>query len=414
MTMPTMDSSQSLVCGRYRLLAVTAVLPVGTIHRGFDVMTEQPVFVTTLKKDRLRSAGARNGYTHQQIRLDTESVNKWTHPGVLNIYDQHEDQDSHYVVSEYTAYKPLMQTPPILAKGDAHVAMIVFDRIVTIVQYFHASGVFGCCARPESIYVSPTGDVRLDNLLQARLGLFADLPSLGSSLSDLAAPPSGAFKDMRANEQIDIRLAGSILKSLLSLAGKVEAASVATDGRAEADRAIRPLIEAIAGKLGDSGSRAYATIADLAQDVREAANRIKAMRSPGSGAQLTASASRRDYLPGEIIFKEGDDARDEAYIIENGSVQILKDGPDGREIYLDVSKAGDILGEMGLIDDQPRMATARVIEPCTVAVITGSQFKSIMDKAGPVPRRLINVMVGRLRYQSGEITRLKSLLGATK
>lgn len=76
--------------------------------------------------------------------------------------------------------------------------------------------------------------------------------------------------------------------------------------------------------------------------------------------------------------------------------------------------AGDILGEMALIDGQPRMATAKAIEPCTVVVINGIEFRRMLDKIDKVPKRLIDVLVRRLRYQSGEITRLKAVLGISK
>ncbi|MGE5506861.1 MAG: cyclic nucleotide-binding domain-containing protein [Actinomycetota bacterium] len=182
--------------------------------------------------------------------------------------------------------------------------------------------------------------------------------------------------------------------------------------RAELGRALMPTINDIVRKLGvGQDEPAYSTIAELAEDLRSVTEQIRAARQSDSRVLLRTGGSRRTYLPGEAIFKEGEHPGEEAYIIEEGTIQILKLAPEGHEIYLDVSRPGDIVGEMALVDSQPRMATARVTERCTAAVITGTQFRTMLDKADPISRRLINVLVRRLRYQSSEITRLKSLLG---
>jgi CRP-like cAMP-binding protein len=69
---------------------------------------------------------------------------------------------------------------------------------------------------------------------------------------------------------------------------------------------------------------------------------------------------------------------------------------------------------MALIDNQPRMATARATEATTVAVITAEQFRRMLEKSDPISRKLIGVLTNRIRYQSSEIARLKSILGVGK
>ena len=66
---------------------------------------------------------------------------------------------------------------------------------------------------------------------------------------------------------------------------------------------------------------------------------------------------RRNFATGEVIFSEGDDSH-EAYLILSGRVEVLKAAPGG-PLCLAVLGGGDLLGEMGLLEDQPRSATAR-------------------------------------------------------
>src|SRR4051812_48234569 len=72
---------------------------------------------------------------------------------------------------------------------------------------------------------------------------------------------------------------------------------------------------------------------------------------------------RESFVPvefafGETIFTEGD-APDGYYVLASGLARVLKNGPDGEEIPLNVLRPGDNFGEGGLIDRAPRTATVR-------------------------------------------------------
>ncbi|WNK01496.1 cyclic nucleotide-binding domain-containing protein [Thalassospiraceae bacterium LMO-JJ14] len=109
---------------------------------------------------------------------------------------------------------------------------------------------------------------------------------------------------------------------------------------------------------------------------------------------------RREVDDGEILFEEGD-AADKAYLVIDGKVQIFRKNGN-EEIVLATLGKGDILGEMSLIDNQPRMASARVVGKAKLTVITQGDLASRLGKLGDndkVLRRLIDVFVDRLRGQ---------------
>lgn len=105
---------------------------------------------------------------------------------------------------------------------------------------------------------------------------------------------------------------------------------------------------------------------------------------------------RRVYRPGQTLFHEGDQAW-AAFLIETGSVDILRNAADGDEVTLATVGAGDLIGEMGLIDNEPRSATARARTLTVVQVISEQNFARLLAGAEPGLVALLKVLLRRLR-----------------
>ncbi len=67
--------------------------------------------------------------------------------------------------------------------------------------------------------------------------------------------------------------------------------------------------------------------------------------------------------PGDHLFNEGDE-EDKFFFVTEGAVEIVKAVPGGGEEKLAVRRAGDVFGEMALLNDAPRSATARAVGEC--------------------------------------------------
>lgn len=109
---------------------------------------------------------------------------------------------------------------------------------------------------------------------------------------------------------------------------------------------------------------------------------------------------RHEFQAGETIFREGE-AGYIAYFIEEGSVEILKKGADGEDRQLAVVTRGEIIGEMALIDNVPRSASARAVDPVTCIVISAKTFTQMIDLLDPIPRRLLLKFVNIARIAQG-------------
>ena len=73
---------------------------------------------------------------------------------------------------------------------------------------------------------------------------------------------------------------------------------------------------------------------------------------------------QKKFAAGEILFSEGD-AGDTAFLVAQGAVQVTRE-INGKETVLGEIGPGQILGEMALINNQPRMATAKAKEDTEV------------------------------------------------
>lgn len=104
---------------------------------------------------------------------------------------------------------------------------------------------------------------------------------------------------------------------------------------------------------------------------------------------------RRVLNAGETLFREGD-VGDEAYVIESGSVEIRAKLPAGEKILAQLG-ADDILGEMALVGDQRRTASATALENTTLAVITQEYLAERLNQADPMLRHLLRVTTTRYR-----------------
>jgi CRP-like cAMP-binding protein len=85
--------------------------------------------------------------------------------------------------------------------------------------------------------------------------------------------------------------------------------------------------------------------------------------------RVAATGSELHLIRGDVLFREGDVA-DALYLVVSGRVAIAIANPiDHRETVVALMDGGDLFGEMSMLDDGPRSALARALEPSTVLAI---------------------------------------------
>jgi EAL domain-containing protein (putative c-di-GMP-specific phosphodiesterase class I) len=119
----------------------------------------------------------------------------------------------------------------------------------------------------------------------------------------------------------------------------------------------------------------------------------------------THKLDRKNFPRGAKIFREGAPGTS-AYLIERGVVQISS-LREGKKYELARLTRGDLFGEMALIDDNVRSATATALEESEMVVISREYLKSKVDHADAMIKLLLNVLLDRFR------TTQKRFLGQT-
>ncbi|MDR3387324.1 MAG: EAL domain-containing protein [Rudaea sp.] len=107
------------------------------------------------------------------------------------------------------------------------------------------------------------------------------------------------------------------------------------------------------------------------------------------------SAYRIELHPGQVLFREGDPPTT-AFLIESGTLRITAQRA-GLAVVLSDLGAGALVGEMAVLDDSPRSATATAVERCVLTPIDRTQFAERLATADPVVRALLMSQLSRYR-----------------
>lgn len=107
-------------------------------------------------------------------------------------------------------------------------------------------------------------------------------------------------------------------------------------------------------------------------------------------------AKRIQVTEGQHVFRERESG-DAAFVVLDGKILIYRVTDNGEQVLATLGK-GAMFGEMALIDNQTRMASAKAIEGnATVLVVTREAFRKRMEALDPFTRGLIKILSENIR-----------------
>ncbi|MDB6164802.1 MAG: hypothetical protein JWL98_2234 [Xanthomonadaceae bacterium] len=106
-------------------------------------------------------------------------------------------------------------------------------------------------------------------------------------------------------------------------------------------------------------------------------------------------AVKRELFAGEVLYRQGDPS-DCAWLVEHGSVELVS-VQGRREISHGVLGAGELIGELGMLDGAPRSATAIARGDCVLLAIEHDQFLARLDSSDPIVRTLVDNLLRHVR-----------------
>lgn len=113
---------------------------------------------------------------------------------------------------------------------------------------------------------------------------------------------------------------------------------------------------------------------------------------------LSVNCREREYPAGATLLRQGETGIG-LFIITSGKVQITQQAPDGSVRDLGTFERGAVLGEMSLLDDLPRTATAVAVEPTRALAIPVWDFRAALREQPDISIKLLAIMSRRLRHK---------------
>lgn len=113
----------------------------------------------------------------------------------------------------------------------------------------------------------------------------------------------------------------------------------------------------------------------------------------------------RSYPEGTRVFHEGDRS-DACYIVRSGTFRVTREHPDGRAITLATLTAGDIVGELAMLDGEVRSASVETLGgDGELLALPASDVRSLLEKHPDITVKMVAALTRRLRAANERISR---------
>ncbi|ATE60272.1 Crp/Fnr family transcriptional regulator [Thauera sinica] len=128
----------------------------------------------------------------------------------------------------------------------------------------------------------------------------------------------------------------------------------------------------------------------LSDEVLAAVARVAMMRRIPRGQTVVNAGDRPDYV----------------YFVLTGSLKVVVSDEDGREVILSILGQGELFGEMGMFDEQPRSASVIAVVASDLVMISKNEFRQIMHDNFEIAWRIMCNLAERLRNADRKIESL--------
>jgi CRP/FNR family cyclic AMP-dependent transcriptional regulator len=127
--------------------------------------------------------------------------------------------------------------------------------------------------------------------------------------------------------------------------------------------------------------------------------------APDALDQLCRYAQPTTLKRGATLFAKGDPGHS-LYAVISGTVKISVSSPDGRNAILNLIGAGEVFGEMSVLDGRVRSADAIANTNCEILVIDRRDFLPFVHSQPALAMKFIELLCGRLRWTSDQVEQI--------
>jgi CRP-like cAMP-binding protein len=113
-------------------------------------------------------------------------------------------------------------------------------------------------------------------------------------------------------------------------------------------------------------------------------------------AELARSARRRTIQRDEMLFAAGERATS-IYVIDSGTFRVFNSSLQGTEPTLALIHEGEIVGELGVLDNVPRSASLAALRRSEIVEVPAESFRAAYRSDPAISRQLVELLAARLR-----------------
>ncbi|MFK7860031.1 MAG: Crp/Fnr family transcriptional regulator [Granulosicoccus sp.] len=112
--------------------------------------------------------------------------------------------------------------------------------------------------------------------------------------------------------------------------------------------------------------------------------------------QLAAQARELTFRKHAVMMNEGDPG-ESMFVIKSGAVKVFLSDEDGRELVLYEQGTGAVIGDIALLDNEPRSASVMTLEPVVALMIGKQAFLDCLRQSPETAINIIRSLTTRLR-----------------
>ncbi|AHI01021.1 hypothetical protein KALB_7663 [Kutzneria albida DSM 43870] len=122
-----------------------------------------------------------------------------------------------------------------------------------------------------------------------------------------------------------------------------------------------------------------------------------AQLSPAASTEFLALGTARVVTANTVLLHEGERSN-HVLLLVNGCVKVTAAAQDGRVALLAIRVGGDLVGELGSLDDQPRSATVTTVGKVWLRVITQASFHEFLARRSDAALAISKSVATKLRW----------------
>ena len=108
------------------------------------------------------------------------------------------------------------------------------------------------------------------------------------------------------------------------------------------------------------------------------------------------------YSKGHVVIRQGDFG-DNIYAVQEGELEVVKERKGGGEIQVAVLHAGDIFGEMAILQKEVRSATVRTLTEARLLTVDKKTFMSRVHEDPSLAFNIVRMMAQRIRALNAQL-----------